>query len=78
MSRRTPEDLAGNQRGRKKKIVVRAISGAGLIAVFSTCVYLGHLWVCGIVAVSEFLLFRGLVKVRYNAYFNIYLCDTII
>jgi CDP-diglyceride synthetase len=55
---------------RKSKIMVRAISGAGLIAVFSSCVYLGHLYVCGIVAVSEFLLFRELVKVRYNAYFN--------
>jgi phosphatidate cytidylyltransferase len=55
---------------RRKKIVVRAASGAGLITVFSTCVYLGHLWVCGIVALSEFLLFRELVKVRYNAYFN--------
>jgi phosphatidate cytidylyltransferase len=55
---------------RKSKIMVRAISGAGLIAVFSSCVYMGHLYVCGIVAVSEFLLFQELVKVRYNVYFN--------
>ncbi|KAG7353827.1 phosphatidate cytidylyltransferase [Nitzschia inconspicua] len=55
---------------RKKKIAVRALSGAGLIAVFTSCVYMGHLWVCGIVALSEFLLFRELVKVRYNAYFH--------
>lgn len=55
---------------RRKKIVVRAVSGAGLILVFSTCVYMGHLYVCGIVALSEFLLFRELVKVRYNVYFT--------
>jgi phosphatidate cytidylyltransferase len=55
---------------RKTKIVVRAVSGAGLIAVFTSCVYMGHLWVCGIVALSEFLLFRELVKVRYYAYFH--------
>lgn len=61
---------------RKKKILIRATSGAGLILVFSTCVYLGHVYVCGIVALSEFLLFRELVKVRYNAYYNT-IVDTI-
>jgi phosphatidate cytidylyltransferase len=68
------KSLSGSQvakdEQRSKKIMVRAVSGAGLIAVFSSCVYLGHVYVCGVVALSEFLLFRELVKVRYNAYFN--------
>lgn len=54
---------------RKSKFLVRAISGIGMISVFGSCIYMGHLYVCGIVALAEFLLFRELVKVRYNAYF---------
>ena len=54
---------------RKSKFLVRVVSGFGLISVFSSCIFLGHLYVCGIVALAEFLLFRELVKVRYNTYF---------
>ena len=41
------------------------------------CIYLGHVYVCGLVALSEFLLFRELVKVRYNAYFHTRIENTI-
>lgn len=54
---------------RGSKLLVRVISGVGLISIFSTCIYLGHVYVCGVVALGEFLLFRELVKVRYNGYF---------
>ena len=63
------EQVAKDEK-RAKKLIVRAISGFGLITVFSTCIYMGHVYVCGIVALSQFLLFRELVKVRYNAYFH--------
>jgi len=66
--------MSGNQvakdEKRKSKFLVRLISGLGLISIFSTCIYMGHLYVCAVVALSEFLLFRELVKVRYNAYFD--------
>jgi len=55
---------------RLRKMTTRVISGAGMIGVFCACVYSGHLYVCMIVALSEFLLFRELVKVRYNAYYT--------
>lgn len=54
---------------RKSKLLVRVISGFGLIGIFSMCIYFGHIYVCGVVALGEFLLFRELVKVRYNGYY---------
>jgi phosphatidate cytidylyltransferase len=55
---------------RTSKMITRVVSGAGMVAVFCGCVYCGHLYVCLIVALSEFLLFRELVKVRYNVYYT--------
>ena len=55
---------------RSSKMITRVLSGAGMVAVFCGCVYCGHLYVCLIVALSEFLLFRELVKVRYNVYYT--------
>ena len=55
---------------RFQKFMVRVISGAALIAIFVVCVYLGHLYVCLIVALGQMLLFRELVKVRYHAHFH--------
>jgi phosphatidate cytidylyltransferase len=55
---------------RRSKMMTRVVSGAGMVAVFCGCVYCGHLYVCLIVALSEFLLFRELVKVRYNVYYT--------
>jgi phosphatidate cytidylyltransferase len=66
--------MSGNEvakdESRLQKFMTRVVSGAGMIGVFCTCVYSGHSYVCMIVALSEFLLFRELVKVRYNAYYT--------
>ena len=51
-------------------MLVRVLSGAGLIGIFVSCVYMGHVYVCLIVALGQLLLFRELVKVRYNTHFN--------
>mmetsp|Transcript_26351 Transcript_26351/g.55384 ORF Transcript_26351/g.55384 Transcript_26351/m.55384 type:complete len:285 (+) Transcript_26351:262-1116(+) len=62
-------DQVAKDEKRGSKFLVRVASGLALISVFGSCIYLGHLYVCGIVAVAEFLLFRELIKVRYNTYF---------
>ncbi len=54
---------------KKSKLIVRVISSFAMISVFGGCVLMGHLYVCGVVALAEVMLFRELVKVRYNAYF---------
>ena len=46
---------------RKLKLIVQVISSFAMISVFGGCVYMGHLYVCGVVA--EVLLFQELVKV---------------
>jgi len=53
-----------------KKILVRVSSGALMIALFLGCLYMGHVYICGLVALVELLLFRELVRVRYNAFFH--------
>lgn len=63
------EQVAKDEK-RKSKLAVRVVSSLGLISVFGACILMGHLYVCGVVALAEFLLFRELVKVRYNAYFE--------
>lgn len=55
---------------RLKKILIRTVSGAGMISVFFGCIYMGHLYVCFLIALLEVMLFRELVKVRYNAHFH--------
>lgn len=62
------EQVAKDEK-RKTKLVVRVISSFAMISVFAACVIMGHLYVCGVVALAEVMLFRELVKVRYNAYF---------
>ncbi len=42
--------------GRKRKILVRILSGAMMIGIFLSCTYMGHLYVCGLVALVELLL----------------------
>ena len=54
---------------KKSKLIVRVIWSFIMISVFGGCVLMGHLYVCGVVALAEVMLFRELVKVRYNAYF---------
>lgn len=55
---------------KKTKLVVRVISSFAMISVFGGCVLAGHVYTCGVVALAEVMLFRELVKVRYNAYFS--------
>ena len=49
---------------------MHVVSGTGMISIFFGCIYLGHSYVCMLVALSEFLLFCELVKVWYNAHFH--------
>jgi len=72
-SNTTNDTVPGNgssDESRKGKMMTRVVSGTVMVAVFCGCVYSGHLYVCLIVALSEFLLFRELVKVRYNIYYT--------
>mmetsp|Transcript_460 Transcript_460/g.581 ORF Transcript_460/g.581 Transcript_460/m.581 type:complete len:586 (-) Transcript_460:659-2416(-) len=57
--------------GRTRKILTRVISGFAMVSVFLGILYCGHVYICGLVAVCELLLFRELVKVRYNTFFHI-------
>uniref|UniRef100_A0A7S0T973 phosphatidate cytidylyltransferase n=1 Tax=Pseudo-nitzschia delicatissima TaxID=44447 RepID=A0A7S0T973_9STRA len=54
---------------KKTKLLVRVISSFAMISVFGGCVYAGHLYTCGVVALAQIMLFRELVKVRYSVYF---------
>ncbi|CAB9507749.1 Phosphatidate cytidylyltransferase 2 [Seminavis robusta] len=56
--------------GKKRKIVVRIVSSLLMITTFLGLMYMGHVYICMLVALVELLLFRELVKVRYSAYFN--------
>ena len=53
------------------KILLRIIFGACLFAVFSGSVYMGHLYISALVAIIELLLFRELVRVRYNQHYDL-------
>lgn len=55
---------------KKRKILVRVVYGFGLFGVFSGSVWMGHMYICLLVALIELLLFRELVRVRYSAYFD--------
>ena len=41
------------------------------ISLFGFILYSGHVYICALVALLQLLLFRELVKVRYNTYFHI-------
>jgi len=57
--------------GRMRKILIRSISGLAMVLVFFGILYCGHVYICALVAALELLLFRELVKVRYNTFFHI-------
>lgn len=61
---------ARQEESKLKKIAVRIVFGVGMFAVFCTLIYLGHTWICGLIALIEMLVFRELVKVRYSAYYE--------
>ena len=55
---------------RLRKIAVRVVFGVGMFGVFCTLVFLGHTWICGLIALIEMLVFRELVRVRYSVYYE--------
>lgn len=55
---------------RFRKVLTRSISGLAMISHFTLILLSGHVYVCGLVFILEILLFRELVTVRYNAYFD--------
>lgn len=55
---------------RYSKIKSRILYGLYMFLTFSLSVYVGHAYICILVAIIETLLFRELVRVRYSTYFN--------
>jgi len=55
---------------KKTKILTRIFSGLIMISTFILILLSGHVYVCALVFILEILLFRELVTVRYNIYFN--------
>lgn len=55
---------------RLRKVLTRVISGLIMISLFIAILLSGHVYVCALVFVLEVLLFRELVTVRYNAFFD--------
>ena len=52
------------------KIGLRIVIGSLLMVTFGSIVYLGHVYICILVAIIETLLFYELVRVRYSAFFH--------
>jgi hypothetical protein len=63
-------DQVQQDESKLKKVMVRVVFGFCMFGVFSGSVYMGHLYICLLVAAIEMLLFRELVRVRYSAYFQ--------
>jgi phosphatidate cytidylyltransferase len=55
---------------RLTKLLTRSISSLVMISVFIAILLSGHVYVCAFIAGIQVLLFRELVTVRYNAYFD--------
>ena len=55
---------------KRSKITKRISYGIFMFAIFVGSAYAGHLYICGLVAAIELLLFRELVRVRYSANFS--------
>jgi hypothetical protein len=55
---------------KRAKITDRLVFGFSMFGVVSGSVYMGHLYICLLVAAIECLLLRELVRVRYSAYFH--------
>jgi len=56
---------------RFKKIMTRVISGFFIFSLFLAIIQMGHIYICGLIFLVEILVFRELVKVRYNTFFHI-------
>mmetsp|Transcript_4759 Transcript_4759/g.6974 ORF Transcript_4759/g.6974 Transcript_4759/m.6974 type:complete len:611 (-) Transcript_4759:106-1938(-) len=56
---------------RMTKIAIRLFFGILMVVIFASFVNLGHIYLCGLIFFTEFMLYRELVKVRYNTFFHI-------
>lgn len=54
-----------------KKISIRLFFGFLMVFIFLSLSYMGHIYLCGLIFFTEVMLFRELVKVRYNTFFHI-------
>jgi len=54
-----------------KKIFIRLFFGFLMVFIFLSLSYMGHIYLCGLIFFTEVMLFRELVKVRYNTFFHI-------
>lgn len=54
-----------------KKMSVRLFFGFLMVGIFVGTMYCGHIYLCGLIFFTEVMLFRELVKVRYNTFFHI-------
>jgi phosphatidate cytidylyltransferase len=66
-----PKAKVSKDENRFRKITTRVVSGVSMALFFSIVTYTGHVYICGLIFLVECLLFRELVKVRYNAHFNV-------
>lgn len=64
---------AANSRDESKlqKIFIRLFFGILMVVIFLSHLYMGHVYLCGLIFFTEVMLFRELVKVRYNTFFYI-------
>jgi phosphatidate cytidylyltransferase len=53
------------------KIFIRLFFGILMVMIFLSHLYMGHVYLCGLIFFTEVMLFRELVKVRYNTFFYI-------
>jgi len=54
-----------------RKILIRLISGILMVGIFVSTMFCGHLYICSLIFLTEILLFRELLTVRYNTFFHI-------
>mmetsp|Transcript_8605 Transcript_8605/g.14950 ORF Transcript_8605/g.14950 Transcript_8605/m.14950 type:complete len:508 (-) Transcript_8605:148-1671(-) len=70
MRRQMSGGAVSKDESRLRKIATRIISSLIMISLFIGILLSGHVYVCALVFVLEVLLFRELVTVRYNAFFD--------
>lgn len=66
-----PRAKVSKDENRCRKITTRVVSGVSMVLFFSIVTYTGHVYICALIFLIECLLFRELVKVRYNTHFHI-------
>jgi len=54
-----------------KKIAIRVTSGCSMVSFLLFIMNRGHIYICAVIFLVQVLLFRELVKVRYNTFFYI-------